>query len=185
MINLEQNPSLYEVLATFCMTRGYIEFDYARLPECKAKVNPNAPSRVKADNSTVSIAPPEKVKAFIDDAPRMTKDGNFILTVRNINRRDAGFEVDKDTGEIIGESYFADKSNAQRDGTTKEGFVKGEYLYRSYRLDVRCDGKGIALNTVQVNSGGKKRLFPNVEPIPEYFYNPPADEQVIAPVVPI
>jgi hypothetical protein len=160
----EATPELYDILATLCMFRGYVEFDYKPLPECQKKVNKNAPSRVAADNSTVMIAPPERVKAFIDDAPRMTKDGNFILTVRNINRRNAGDEVNMDTGEIIGESYFSDKMNAQADGSSKIGFAKGEYLYRSYRLDVRGDGKGIQLQTVMGNFGkdGKKRLFPAI-----------------------
>ncbi len=155
-------PETYEVLATFCMIRGYIEFDYKRLPECKAKVNENAPSRVAAANSTVTIAPMEKVRGFLDDAPKMTKDGNFIITLRNMNRRDKGINLDEDTGEVFGESYFVDKSNAQTDGSRKIGFVEGEYLYRSYRLDVRGDGKGVQLGTVKANINGKKALFPNV-----------------------
>lgn len=160
MICNEANPALYDVLATLCMLRGYIEFDYKPLPECRVK---KTPSKIAADNSTVSIAPPERVKGFIDAAPSMTKAGEFVLTIRNINRRNAGMEIDKTTGEIIGESYFADKSNAQSDGTHKQGFETGEYLYRSYRLDVRGDGRGIQLHTMQGNMKGKVRIFPNVE----------------------
>lgn len=162
-----QAPETYEVLATFCMIRGYVEFDYKRLPECKAKVNENAPSRIAAANSTITLEPLEKVRGFLDDAPKMTKDGNFIITLRNMNRRDAGVEVDGATGEILGESYFIDKSNAQTDGSRKIGFVEGEYLYRSYRLDVRGDGKGLQLATAKANINGKKALFPNVQPILE------------------
>jgi len=158
----EAAPETYDVVAAFCFLRGYIEFDYKPLPECQAKVNKNCPSQVAARQSTVTIAPPERVKGFIDAAPRMTKAGEFILTIRNVNRRNTGIEVDENTGEIIGESYFADKANAQTDGTSKTGFAEGEYLYRSYRLDVRGDDKGIQLHTVMVNLGGKKRLFPNV-----------------------
>ena len=162
MINYSEKPELYDVVATFMLIRGYIEFDYKPLPECQKKVNKNAPSRVAADNSTVVIAPPEKVRGFLDAEPRKTKDGNWIITLRNMNRRCKGMEVDAETGEILGESYFVDKSNAQTDGTRKIGYVGGEYFPRSYRLDVRGDGKGIQLATLKANLGGKKRLFPAV-----------------------
>ena len=159
MICNEAAPTVYEVLATLCMFRGYIEFEYKPLPECKVK---KTASKIAADNSTVAIAPPSMVRGFIDAAPGMTKAGEFTLTIRNMNRRNAGAEIDKNTGEILGESYFADKANAQTDGTSKTGFDSGEYLYRSYRLDVRGDGKGIQLHTMQGNMKGKVRLFPNV-----------------------
>jgi len=155
-------PELYDVLATFCMIRGYLEFDYSRLPECKAKVNENAPSRVAARESTEHIEPLEKVRGFLDECPKQNKGGDWYITFRSINRRNKGMQVDEDTGEILGESYFVDKSNAQPDGGKKIGFIKGEYLFRSYRLDVRGDGKGIQLHTVQANLNGKTRLFPNV-----------------------
>lgn len=162
----EAKPETYDVVAAFCFLRGYVEFEYKPLPECQKKASKTSPSAIAARQSTLTIAPPEMVKGFITDAPKITKAGEFVLTLRNINRRNAGAQVDENTGEIIGESYFADKANAQTDGTSKEGFTEGEYLYRSYRLEVRPDGKGVQLHTVKVNFGGKVRYFPHV-PAPE------------------
>jgi hypothetical protein len=163
-------PDTYEVLEAFCLYRGYVEFDYKPLPECQAKVNKNAPSRIAAAQSTTMIAPPERVKGYIEeDSPKMTKEGNFILNIRNINRRNQEIQIDAETGEIIGFSYYADKSNKQRDGSRKIGYDDGEYMPRSFRLDVRGDFKGIQLETVRVvgkredGTMGKVRLFPNAD----------------------
>lgn len=161
----EQNPTLYDVLAAFFALRGYVEFRYTKLPECKKKLTPSAALAQK-----FTIMPEEKadwniVKGMVTDTSlRMTKDGNFTLTLRNMMRKVKGDEVNAETGEVIEESYFADKSNAQEDGTHKIGFVAGEYEYRTVRLDLRNDGYGIDLASILVNIGGKKRLFPNAHP---------------------
>lgn len=162
-ITTTENPALYEIVAAFSILRGYVEFRYKRLPECHKKMTPSARA---AQDSTIMPANPDewdKVQGFLTDgALRITKSGEFTLTLRNQKRKNAGDVLDPETGEVIEESYFSDKSNAQEDGTTKIGFDKNEYLYRSYRLDVRGDNYGIDLSTVKINIGGKKRLFPNV-----------------------
>jgi hypothetical protein len=103
----------------------------------------------------------------------MTKAGNFIVTLRNINRRKR---------MPTGDGYYRDKRNKTGRTTSKTGFVKGEYLYRSFRLDVRNDGYGIDLVTLRAANGkkGKVMLFPNVETVPNVPVWPP----VIRPWVP-
>lgn len=168
LISQSENPALYELVAAFSMLRGYVEFRYRKLPECRKKLTPSAAA---AQNSTVMPENPadwDKVSGFLTEtALGLTKDGNFTLTLRNQKRKNAGDIVDEVNGEVIAESYYSDKSNAQEDGTTKIGFDKGEYLYRSYRLDVRGDGYGVDLSTVQINIGGKRRMFPNVRALAE------------------
>jgi len=181
----EENPSLYDVLATFFALRGYVEFRYVKLPECATKITP---SKAKAQEFTKM--PEDKadwtlVKGMLtDESLKMTKDGNFTLLLRNMNRKIKGDKVDEETGEILEESYFADKSNMQEDGTRKIGFVAGEYGFRQYRLDVRNDGYGFEFSTMLINMGGKKRLFPNAHPNirPEVYA---AIVNAIAPNVPI
>ena len=163
MINYDANPNLYETLATFVMARGWISFKYKPLPECKKKVTASVVAARKSTVMPEDRAEWDVVSGFLtDDAIRMTKDGDFIVTLRNMKRKNAGDVVSPETGEVIEESYFSDKSNRQEDGSLKIGFDKGEYLYRSYRLDVRQDDCGVNLASVMVNIGGKKRLFPNV-----------------------
>lgn len=180
LISYSDNPSLYEVTAAMellCPMKVWISFRYTPLPECKKKLTP---SKAAAMASTIMPKNPwdwRKVSGFLNDGafwytkhPSYGPDGlNIVrpmLTLRNQKRKNAGDVVDTVTGEIVEPSYFSDKSNAQEDGTTKEGFDKGEYLYRSYRLDVRNDGYGLDLSTVEIAQIGKtkQRLFPNARP---------------------
>lgn len=161
----EENPELYDVLAAFFALRGYVEFRYTKLPECKKALTPSAAKAREFTAMPENEADWNIVKGMVTaESLKMTKDGNFCLVLRNMNRRVKGDKVDDQTGEVLEESYFADKSNAQEDGTRKIGFVEGEYQYRSIRLDVRNDGYGIDLASVLINMGGKKRLFPNARP---------------------
>jgi hypothetical protein len=170
----EENPELYDVLAAFFALRGYVEFRYTKLPELKKALTPSAAKAREFTKMPENEADWNLVKGHVTaESLKMTKDGNFTLTLRNILRKVKGDKVDEQTGEILEESYFADKSNAQEDGTRKIGFVEGEYQYRSIRLDVRNDGYGIDLASILVNIGGKKRLFPNARPNvrPEFYRN--------------
>jgi hypothetical protein len=124
------------------------------------------PSKAAAQASTKIIGSPDVVSGFLTtESLRMTKDGNFTLTLRNNKRRCIGDVVNPETGEIIAESYFADKANKQEDGSSKVGFEDGEFMYRSYRLDVRADGKGLDVTSLVANLGGKQLLFPERGPV--------------------
>ncbi len=167
LISYEENPTLYEVLAAFTLLRGYVEFRYRKLPECKKKLTPSAAAAQASTKMPEDKKDWNLCKGFLgDDSVFASKDMNFLLRFRNNQRKVIGDVVDEKTGEIIEESYFSDKSNAQEDGSRKIGFVDGEYEFRSYRMDVRNDGFGIDLSTVQISMGrrGKVRLFPNVKP---------------------
>lgn len=157
-ISDSENPDLYEVLAILFANSGkYVEFQYIPLPECHVK---KTPSKRAAESDTIlPLAPDDRswVRGFMakhGDALRMTKDGNFTLTLRNMNRKK---RMPNDIG------YYRDKRNKQENGDSKIGFVKNEYLYRSLRLD-RDLTYGIDLSTLMASSGKQRhvRLFPNV-----------------------
>lgn len=163
MICYDDNPALYEVLAVLLSNVGkYVEFRYRRLPELQ---KPKTPSRILAEQDTECPENREEltlVRGFIDTQSgglRMTKDGNFILTMRNICRK-------KKLPTGVG--YYRDKRNKKNARLSKIGFDQKEYLYRSYRLDRRDDGKGMDLATMVVAAAkrGKVRVFPNVANLP-------------------
>lgn len=169
MISCAENPTQEEIVEAFKNLRGYIEFRYRALPECKTSMTP---SKAAARRFTRITKPPAEwnvVKGFLgEDSLFKTKDGNYCLRLRNMTRRVVGDIRAVDlfgdrTGDILQVSYFSDKSNKQEDGTRKKGFDDGEYQFRAYRLDAREDGHGIDLSSVMINAGreGKKRLFPN------------------------
>lgn len=162
------NPTLGEVTTALKMLRGYVEFRYKPLPECRVQLTPS-----KAAALAFTLYPKKRsewgiVKGYLgEDSFFKTHDGNFCIRLRNMKRKVIGNILDLITGEVVEYSYFADKSNRQEDGTRKIGFDDGEYLFRAFRLDVRNDGFGIDLASVHINMGralGKQRLFPNASP---------------------
>lgn len=158
MISYAENPALYEVLAALISNAGkFVKFQYTPLPECYKKPTP---SKKLAQADTELPATPEDkawVKGFMPkggEGLRMTKDGAFTLTLRNMNRKKK---------MPNGEGYYRDKKNRQENGTSKIGFKKKEYFFRTYRLDVQ-EIFGVDLATLTVSSGKQKdvRLFPRV-----------------------
>lgn len=152
------NPTLYDVLAALLANSGkYVEFQYTPLPECHVA---DTPSKKAAKQDTViPMNPIDRawVRGFMataGQALRMTKDGNFTLTLRNMNRKKK---------MPNNEGYYRDKRNRQENGSSKIGFLKFEYLYRSLRLD-RDLIYGIDLASLTVSSGKVRRvrIFPNV-----------------------
>lgn len=160
-----ENPTLYDVLATFFALRGYVEFRYVPLPECKVPMTPSKAHARRFTKMPDNGFEWNSVKGMLTPySLQQTKDGNFTIVLRNMFRKVKGDLIDAETGEVKEVSYFADKSNAQEDGSTKIGFDPGEYQYRRFRLDVRNDGYGIDFASILVNMGGKRRLFPNARP---------------------
>jgi hypothetical protein len=154
----------YDVLAALIANSGkYIEFKYKPLPECKVKMTPSRAAALESTIKPISAMPEDVGGFFCVEGIRITKAGDFIVTLRNMKRKNIGDVIDPETGILL-ESYYSDKSNKQEDGSHKEGFDTGEFLFRSYRLDVRDDGCGINLGSMKVNNGkyGKQPVFARV-----------------------
>lgn len=132
-------PMTTAALARALLTKigRYVEFDYEPIPECR---RPMTPSKAAALEDTVMVAPPGKVRGWIEDEGkvRITKEGHWVVTLRNINRKKR---------LPTGQGYYRDKS-------------KNEYLWRTYRL------AGIDIESILYNAGrgrGKTVLFRNPE----------------------
>ena len=134
----DQYPSVDQVAGAFLGgSSKYTEFRYDPLPECRT---PMTPSKAAAQADTLQVGPLDLARGWPGGAEgggvRLTKQGDWIVTVLTMNRRKRLPQ---------GEGYFAEKN-------------QGKYLWRSYRLE------GIKLSTVLINMGrrlGKVRMFPN------------------------
>jgi hypothetical protein len=80
-------PTLTEIASAFEANIGrYIEFEYEPVPECQ---RPLTPSQQEARMNTVYKEPLGKVKAHTDETQGrvwLTKEGNWILTLRTMMR---------------------------------------------------------------------------------------------------